>query len=203
MGQQNSVEHACWIWYPGDWEIWLHERISVRRRTRGAIYPAMWRVDRHYSSVLYTYSYKLKHAEEVTIVADGEFAVYLDGQDNDRTCSSRIVLPAGEHELRIAVVNMEAVPALYVNGMNVKSNGDWQVSCFDKRWVAVGNWGSELYDPLSPPSAFRLATKLLHPVCVESMGDGWFVDFGKETFGYLQLADIRGPSGVTIRIYSP
>lgn len=197
MNENGARERACWIWYPGDWEIWLHEQISVRRQSRGAVYPAYWRLDRAYSSVIYSYTYELEEEEEIRIYAEGRFAVYLDGRDNDRFHSSRMTLPAGRHELRVAVYHDVAVPALYIEGAHVRTNGSWQVSCYDKRWHPAGCWPDALNRPDAPPSQYRLAATPREPATVEPTADGWFVDFGKETFGYVRLHGIRGRGGLT------
>lgn len=198
MNQANIETQAYWIWYPGDWEIWLHEQVSVKRQMRGVIYPAYWRLDRHYSNVIYTTSYELEDPEEIIIKADGQFAVYLDGQDNVRFGSSRMLLPAGKHDIHITVYNSTNVPALYVDGEHIKSNNSWQVSCFDQRWYAAGSWKDTLNDPAVPPSQYRMPTEHKRPLSVERTENGWFVDFGKETFGYLQLDGIRGRSNVNV-----
>ena len=36
---QDGNNHATWIWYPGDWEIWLGNRFNNRRTERGAMFP--------------------------------------------------------------------------------------------------------------------------------------------------------------------
>lgn len=192
MNEATTSNNAHWIWYPGDWEIWLHEQISVRRQMRGVIYPAYWRLDRHYSSVIYAYEYELQQPEEIVITADGQFALYLDGKDNDRTNNERVTLPAGKHKLSIAVYNNVNVPALHVDGIHIKSNHLWRVTCFDKQWHTAGSWKEELHDAALKPSQYRLATEERLPASVEKTEAGWLVDFGKETFGYLQLSGIKG-----------
>jgi alpha-L-rhamnosidase len=198
LNNKLARKKAYWIWYPGDWEIWLHEQISIRRQSREAIYPAYWRLDRHYSSVIFAYTYELEQAEEITITTDGRFAAYLDGKDNQRSNNPRMILPAGKHKLKVTVYNDVGVPALYVEGEHVNTNGNWQVSCFDKRWHPVGSWKEVLNSSKTPPSKYSLATEMQQPIDVERTKDGWLVDFGKETFGYLQLNGISGRSDLTV-----
>ncbi|WP_163539910.1 amylo-alpha-1,6-glucosidase [Gracilibacillus sp. YIM 98692] len=190
--------NAHWIWYPGDWEIWLHEQVSVRREMREVIFPPFWRLDQHYSSVIFSYKYELNQPEEVRFIADGQFSVYLDGKDNDRYHDETVILPAGEHELLVAVYSKESVPSLYVEGKTIFSSDQWKVSCYDKHWRQVGSWAKELSSPEMSPSQYRLATQLHSPTEVWDTEDGWLVDFGKETFGYLQLNGITGKSKVTV-----
>jgi hypothetical protein len=37
-----------WIWYPGDYEIWLANQMENRRTDRGTFFPVFWKVDSHY-----------------------------------------------------------------------------------------------------------------------------------------------------------
>jgi len=37
-----------WIWYPGDYEIWLGNEMNNRRTERGAFFPPFWKMDSHY-----------------------------------------------------------------------------------------------------------------------------------------------------------
>ena len=42
-----NKDSATWIWYPGDFEIWLGNRFNNRRTERGAMFPPFWKQDRH------------------------------------------------------------------------------------------------------------------------------------------------------------
>ena len=33
---------ATWIWYPGDFEVWLGNRFNNRRTERGAMFPPFY-----------------------------------------------------------------------------------------------------------------------------------------------------------------
>lgn len=198
MNNEWNETKAYWIWYPGDWEIWLHEQISIKRQWREVMYPPFWRLDRHYSSVIYTYTYHLTQPEEITITADGRFAAYLDGKDNQRSNTAKMVLPEGKHELSITVYNDVNPPALHIEGDHIHTNNNWQVSCFDKKWSPVGSWKEQLNSSNLTPSHYKLATEEHQPASVERTEDGWMADFGKETFGYLKVNGIDGKSSLTV-----
>lgn len=36
---------ATWIWYPGDFEVWLSTKVEMRRQERGVIMPPFWKKD--------------------------------------------------------------------------------------------------------------------------------------------------------------
>lgn len=187
-----------WIWYPGDWEVWLHQEISMEREVRKVIFPPFWCIDHHYTSVIFTYEYSLEEPEEVFFKADGRFSVYIDDKDNRRHDSEMITLPAGKHTLKVAVYNKGNAPALYAQGKTIFTNEDWKVSCYDQNWKKPGSWQEKFHSPETVPSQYKLETELRHSTHIEKREDGWFVDFGKETFGFLKLNDVSGKSEVTV-----
>ena len=47
VGMCASLEAQTWIWYPGDYEIWLGNQKNNRRTERGAFFPPFWKTDSH------------------------------------------------------------------------------------------------------------------------------------------------------------
>lgn len=43
-----SATEARWMWYPGDYELWLGNQMNNRRTERGAFFPPFWKMDSHY-----------------------------------------------------------------------------------------------------------------------------------------------------------
>ena len=39
----SSTFAQTWIWYPGDYEIWLGNQMNNRRTERGAFFPPFWK----------------------------------------------------------------------------------------------------------------------------------------------------------------
>ena len=54
-----AASAQTWIWYPGDYEIWLGNQMNNRRTERGAFFPPFWKTDSHY--VVVEFSKKLDH----------------------------------------------------------------------------------------------------------------------------------------------
>ncbi|MCG7384665.1 alpha-rhamnosidase [Paenibacillus sp. ACRRY] len=196
MNSQKDESKSLWIWYPGDFEIRLHEKMSIKRRARDVMYPVFWRLDRHYSNIQFRYTYDLPEEETVKISAEGEFSLYLDGKDNFRFNDSILTLPAGCHEIRISVFNDTDAPALFIEGQHVYTNSSWQVTSYQNEWKQVGSW---TFDSLeNRPSCFRLETVPQEPVS-EQLHQGFpLFDFGRETFGYLRFHRIKGFGAVRI-----
>ena len=55
---------STWIWYPGDYEIWLGNRMNSRRTERGAFFPPFWKMDSHYVTVEFSKTLDLEQEEE-------------------------------------------------------------------------------------------------------------------------------------------
>ncbi len=199
-----------WIYYPGDFEIWLGNEMQNRRTERGAFFPPFWKMDSHYVLVEFSKKLDLQQPEEIEIYAEGKYNVKLDGKIYPGC--NKITIPAGKHSLNIKVHNQASVPAIYVKGKTISSDDSWLVTFEDKEWIDesgkasdtssgtvylnAGTWNFD--DPETPPSKFKLATTPINPVKTEKKNNGILVDFGKETFGYIQLHGIKGTGNITI-----
>jgi len=188
------ASEATWIWYPGDFEVWLGNIFNNRRTERGAMFPPFWKQDSHWPTVVFSVVVDLQEAEEVQIVAEGQFSLAVDGHLQTVT-----TIPAGRHRLDIKVWNQATPPAIFVRGTTIRSDATWLTTYEDKIWidehgvahgaghyVPVGSWHFD--SPATPPSAYRLERREQRPV---SEKDGLY-DFGRETFGYLRLKGLYG-----------
>lgn len=62
MGIMASAQ--TWIWYPGDYEIWLGNRMNNNRTERGAFFPPFWKTDSHFVTVEFSKDLDLPADEE-------------------------------------------------------------------------------------------------------------------------------------------
>ena len=123
-----------WIWYPGDYEIWLGNRMNNNRTERGAFFPPFWKTDSHFVTVEFSKDIEVPEDEEITIKTEGRYNVKLDGKLQFGEPST-FTIPAGKHKLNIKVWNQSTPPALYVKGKNVNSDASWKVTNADKEWI--------------------------------------------------------------------
>jgi len=193
--ETNGKKQALWIWYPGDFEIRLHEKYSVKRQARGVMYPAFWRLDRHYSNVKFRKTYDLPEPGIARITAEGTFSAYLDGSDNYRTGGTELALPAGRHELVVSVFSDTEMPALFVEG-DLATDSSWEVTSYQHDWMPAASWTFD--SPDNRPSAFRLAVTPQEAAAEEVHGGHPLVDFGRESFGFLQLHGLTGTGEVRV-----
>jgi len=200
-----------WIWYPGDYEIWLGNEMNNRRTERGAFFPPFWKMDSHYVLVEFSKKIELAVPEEIEIAVEGKYNIKLDGKLQFGMPHS-FTLPAGKHSLNIKVWNQSTPPAIFVKGKTVNSDGSWKVTYEDKEWIDESGKASDTSATVyidaafnnfnasdTPPSTFKLATQPLSAVKREKKNEGELIDFGKETFGFIQLHGLKGNG--TVHIY--
>ena len=209
FAQQTSGE-ATWIWYPGDFEIDLANKMQNRRTERGSFFPVFWKTDSHYNLVDFHKEFDLSEPEEVQIAVEGKYNIKIDGKaipgfpDN-------IIMPAGHHKLSLKVYNQAHVPAIFIDGQTVKSDKSWLVTFEDKEWIDQSGkvsdqsgttWlqagSANLNSVQKLPSNYALPVKPLNPVDSQKTELGILYDFGKETFGFIKLEGLQGSGTVAI-----
>ncbi|QMW06169.1 hypothetical protein [Spirosoma foliorum] len=60
-----AQKQATWIWYPGDFEIWLGNNMQNRRTERTIFLPPFWKLDSHYNLIDFHKDFDLTQAEAV------------------------------------------------------------------------------------------------------------------------------------------
>ena len=207
-GQVQSA--AGWIWYPGDFEVWLGNQVQNRRTERGSFFPPFWKLDNHYVLIDFRRAFELPEEEEVELAVEGRYNCKLDGK-TVTGAPRRLHIPAGRHTIEMKVFCQDSVPAIYVKGRRLVSDASWQVTYEDKEWIdATGKvsdksgtvWMSaacgNFHDPASPPCRWRLATEPWPAIKTEKRDHSVLVDFGKETFGYVRLHGLRGKGKIAL-----
>src|SRR5699024_7926387 len=70
--QQKENSQATWIWYPGDYEIWLSNQMQAKRTERGAFFPPLWRYYSPYPLVTFRKKLSLTQSDVVEIHTEGQ-----------------------------------------------------------------------------------------------------------------------------------
>jgi hypothetical protein len=204
------AQKATWIWYPGDYEVWLSNKMQNRRTERGAFLPPLWKEDSHYVLVEFHKDFELPKAEKVEIAVEGQYNLKIDGKAYAGYPKS-IEVPAGKHRISLKVYNQANVPSIYVKSEHLVSDASWLTTFEDKEWIDASGKASDLsatvyanagawnfYDPSFAPSVFKLPTEEHQAVKKEKKGNTILVDFGKETFGFVKLLGVKGKGNVTL-----
>ena len=210
LWQSTLAQQATWIWYPGDFEINLANKMQNRRTDRNTFFPPFWKMDAHYVLMDFHKTFDLTAPEEITVDAEGTFNLKLDGNALESGIN-KIMVPAGKHKINVKVWNQANVPAIFVQGKTIVSDATWLVTFEDKEWIDetgktsdisatkwlnAGSWNFN--DPLQPPSAFKLPVRKLNAVSTIKNKKEYLVDFGKETFGFVKLHGIKGNGKINL-----
>lgn len=198
------AQSQTWIWYPGDYEIWLGNQMNNKRTERGAFFPHFWKMDSHYVLIEFNKNLDLAEPEEIDIVVEGVYNVKLDGKLQFGQ-PRKMLIPAGRHVLNIKVYNQLTPPTIYVNGKTIFSDSSWRVTNEDKEWIDESGKASDTSATFymdaacwnfnsadDKPSQFKLTTTPMQAVSREKYGEGELIDFGKETFGFIHLHGLNG-----------
>ncbi len=165
-------QKATWIWYPGDFEVWLGNKFNNRRTERGTMFPPFWKQDSHWPTVVFSKTVKLEKAEKIDIFCEGQLSAAIDGKlvgtmspiglispispigpiglIGPISPISPITIPAGEHTLSFKVWNQASPPALFVKGRTIVSDSSWKATYEDKIWIDENGeaHGSGIYVPV-------------------------------------------------------
>ncbi|WP_240377771.1 alpha-L-rhamnosidase-related protein [Arachidicoccus soli] len=206
----NKEPKATWIWYPGDYEIWLANRMQNRRTDRGTFFPIFWKMDSHYPLMEFQKAFYLENPEKIQIAVEGQYNVKLDGKLAEGS-PTEMNIGKGSHILSIKVFNQANVPSIFVKGKTIVSDSSWLLTFEDKEWIdasgKVSDKSGTVYmkadywnfdTPTELPSQFHLPTKPAYAKSREEKNHSLLLDFGKETFGFLKLCGLKGSGKVNI-----
>ncbi len=206
----NTFAAPTWIWYPGDFEIVLANKMQNRRTERGTFFPVFWKIDSHSVLIDFHKVFDVPAAETVDIYVEGAYNVKLDGKAFEGS-PKQITVPAGKHKINIKVFNQTNVPAIYVKGKTIVSDATWLVTFEDKEWIDetgkasdisatkwlnAGSWNFN--SPAQLPSQFVLPVREQTAVSNEKGTNSMLVDFGKETFGFIKLHGLKGKGKLSV-----
>jgi alpha-L-rhamnosidase len=204
FAQLTFAQSAQWIWYPGDYEIWLSNQMQNRRTERASFYPVFWKMDSHYVLMNFQKKVTLQQPETVNIAVEGQYHVKLDGRILEGA-PKQVTIPAGAHVIHLKVFNQQYVPAVYVKGTTIVTDSSWRVTFEDKEWIdemgkasdvsstrwrPAGYW--DFTDVMKRPSAFKLPVTPMSAKTAQVNGNSRLIDFGKETFGFIRLHGLQG-----------
>ena len=209
FGGAAKAQKASWIWYPGDYEVWLSNKMQNRRTERGTFLPPFWKLDSHYVLMNFHKYFELTEPEDAKLYVEGQYNVSLDGK-TIRGYPKIIHIPAGKHRISLKVYNQANVPAIFVQGTHLVSDTSWLVTYEDKEWIdasgktsdvsatkylLAGSW--DFTDPAVLPSTYHLPVEEHKAASIDKKPHSMFVDFGKETFGYIKLNGLKGKGKVS------
>jgi hypothetical protein len=201
----SAQTKATWIWYPGDFEIWLSNQMQTKRTERNASIPPFWQVFSHQIVVNFSKEVELATPETIEVTVEGQYNVTIDGR-YVQSGIHQITVPAGKHNINFQVYNQGTPPAVFVEGKTINSGTTWTVEVVHNNSSEnvegkakdghAGSWNFNSKEEL--PSQYKLATKEIKSVETKKGLHSVMVDFGEETIGFVRLKNLSGSGKITL-----
>ncbi len=145
---------SYWIWSYGDFEVYHSNLVNSRRQEYGVAVPVFWKYyDVDKNVVLWS---------DVKTERDGYIRLHLLGDGYIMIADKRygtgidIPLPKGEYKLKVCVLNMQSLPAAYIESDVVASDGTWYTYDAEHEKVPVG-FLPEYSSPKDTPDNFKFS----------------------------------------------
>lgn len=191
---------ACWVWYKGDYELWQNLKLSEKRNQKEIDFPVFWSPSTVYPAVFFTKDVTFKTPVKLTVHCNGKGHVNIGG-----ICypvNREIELPEGEHKLRIKVINIKGLPAIYINSDALITDETW--GCYPSqshKWPEnIKRVGCEpKYTKASDNvEAFPFSYERIEPISKETVDGGFLYDFGTETYANIKFKNTNPKDKITV-----
>ncbi len=182
----NEKHKDRWLWYPGDFEIRHGLLQNFQREERGFDWPAYWYMDDCHRNVKFKRYYFLDQPSMFKVTIQGVGYVEINGQKHP--CGKWLTCPAGKAKIRIFVGHTSGLPAMFIEGDEVKSDIGWTASNFIEEYPA--GWSPLYVDIAKDPNQIYYQKECVHPVTETETGGGILFDFGRAVNGCVELISL-------------
>lgn len=182
----NEKHKDRWLWYPGDFEIRHGLLQNFQREERGFDWPAYWYMDDCHRNVKFKRYYFLDQPSMFKVTIQGVGYVEINGQKHP--CGKWLTCPAGKAKIRIFVGHTSGLPAMFIEGDEVKSDIGWTASNFIEEYPA--GWSPLYVDIAKDPNQIYYQKECVHPVTETEIGGGILFDFGRAVNGCVELISL-------------
>lgn len=189
MGKADEFmnKESYWIWKYGDFELYHSNKLNCRREQYGACFPVFWK--------LYDVDRNVKFYRECEIEKDGYLILHVNGKgsvviDNVRYPSdTEIKLSKGSHAFRIEIFNLSGLPSAYIESDVMVTDGEWYTKDSTDGKFRVG-FDKAYNFAAANPEKFNFEYERLDYIHKEEINGGILFDFGRETFGFLNVENV-------------
>ena len=183
------TNQAKWIWYYGDYELFHSNLVNSRREEKGDAYPPFIVLPSIHANVGFEKRVSLDAPTKIHVVANGQLQVRIDNIPMHSE-NSVFTVPQGEHTIIVYVCNLFGLPAAYIDGEVIYSDESWEACDRSFEKIPVGCTPA-YFSESDDVEKFPFSYKKIEPVSREEVDGGFLYDFGKETFGFLDIAGAK------------
>ena len=188
---------AEWIWYPGEFEHRLANKVNTRRYFREHIRLPIWKLAPIYPYVKFIKKISLNRPETFIVRADGIIDVETGRNQWVPFYGGAYHLAPGEYELWVSVYVSDGKTATcYVQGEQIESGAGWQCTLQDAEIVGADFGG--FTDIERSPNDFCLPSEPIAYVSREERKGFTLYDFGREVFGRVALTGGNGKGKIKL-----
>lgn len=198
------MKQSKWIWHRGDFEIYHAMKLTSRREKRGLIHTHQWRSDNPHASIILYKTATIDKPETINVKSSGECVVEVKNTTNNTRIKYHegveIPVEPGTNFIKVSVYKPDGLPSVYVIGDTFASDETWWCATFSDTDYHVGT-DNRYTDICDDPEIFKFSYTRLTPVSRENINGGTLYDFGKETFGILNISTPQKRDGIVDVIY--
>ncbi len=189
--------NSYWIWHYGDFEVYHFAKVCIRREEYGIPYGPMWKLDSPDSYIEFFKEFEVAEPGYIKVHTTGGISAVWLGGTRYPTGESFYVSP-GKYNIKVQVAKPDGLPAMYVESDVLASDDTWKSALFSRPPMQVGF--DPYYDsPEKDPEIFAFCYEHKEPVNCETVEGGILYDFGKETFGFLNVNN--APPNATLGVF--
>lgn len=179
---------SYWMWNYGDYEIFHSNLVNSRRQEYGFDFPCFWRLYSPDLNVVYCTEFNAENDGFMKFYANGMGYVTLDNDSNRFGTGVEVEIKKGYHIVKIHLTNLSGLPAAFVESDICPSGQGWYTLDENMNKISVGF--EKCYNsPDKNPEIFPFEYTHIEPQSKCETDGGILFDFGKETFGYLNVED--------------
>ena len=172
-----------WIWYPGDFEIYQGLLQNLSREERGVNWPAFWRIDDCRKNVKFHKEYRLERDTVFTVHSEKTGYILIQGKKFP--FEKPVSLLRGEYRIEVYCGTTAGLPAIYIEGEVIYSDGTWQVEDYVSPAVGAGTSPYYMLKEQNP-EVWEYEERICLPSSEEAKEDGVLYDFGEELTGIIK-----------------
>ena len=170
------MKKGKWICYRGDFDIYLAEKVNVRRFQRDQRITPSWRVDSPWHNIRFYREFELKNPSVLHFFWEGEISIYF--YELDRYVyefDGHLELPAGLYKMQVWIYNPTGLPCLRIDGDELCSDKNFRAAYDQNEMLPC----SEIECGDMTPNTYCLPRRKIFPVTVNETEKGKIYDLGK------------------------
>lgn len=174
---------ACWIWYPGDFELYHSLLLHSRREEHGSDYPNFWALSAPYPRVDFMKKVTFPANDSIKVISNSVGSVLIDGKRHP--INKDLLIEAGEHNIVIELIKPTGLPCAYIDSKYVITDSSWTARNGRSPNVYPAGDTPHYFKADQSPEVFLFEYKPINYISSEEINGGILYDFGKELFGNL------------------